>query len=188
MKKMLIYLVCLLFTSVAVHGEPNLYRLVPDKTSVGFTYRLEGNQVKGTMPVGLSEITLDFDALHASSIQITLNARDARAGFIFATQALRGKSVLNTAQYPLIQFVSTSIARTPKGAVVKGHISIRGVTKPIVLTASFFRRQDSNPQDLSNLMVLLTGSVSRAAFGATGYPNLVGDQIDLHIVANIKRL
>ncbi len=188
MSKILISLFCLFFTATATNGEPARYGLVPDKTTVGFTYKLDGNPIKGTMPVVRAEMIIDFDALPASNVQISLDASKARGGFVFATQALRGKSVLDTAQHPLVQFVSNDIVRTSKGAVVKGNITIRGVTRSVTLKASFFRHQNSKPQDLSNLMVLLTGSVSRAAFGAEGYPKLVGDQIDLHIVANIKRL
>ncbi len=67
-------------------------------------------------------------------------------------------------------------------------VTIRGVTKPLTLNAVFYRQKGSAPKDLSKLSILLTGSISRAAFGATGYPKLVGDRIDLRILARIRQV
>ena len=36
-------------------------------------------------------------------------------------------------------------------------------------------------------LVLLTGEVSRSAFGASGYSNMVGDRIGLRVVAVIGK-
>ena len=52
--------------------------------------------------------------------------------------------------------------------------------------ARFFRQQDSNEGDRSCLSIALTGAIRCSEFGATGYPDLVDDRIDLRIVARIK--
>ena len=106
----------------------------------------------------------------------------------FATQAMRGKTILNTAQHPTIQFVSKRVLRTDTGAEITGKVTVRGVTKPLVLTARFYRQKGVMPKDLSLLTILLTGAIPRASFGANGYPKLVGDRINLRIIAHIKQV
>jgi len=137
--KTILGLVLVLLTITAANADPVRYRLEADKSSVGFTYRFEGNPIMGTMPVASADIVIDFDRLAASKIRIDLDARNARAGFIFATEAMRGKSVLDAAMHPHIRFVSTAVTQTATGADIAGMIRIRGITKPATFTARFYR-------------------------------------------------
>ncbi len=188
MSRIFLSLVFLVSTLLAAHAKPMRYLLEADKPSVGFVYHFNGAQTKGTMPVASADLTIDFAALHKTTVRISLNVRKARAGFIFATQALREKSVLDVANHPQIRFSSTKVSRTATGARVVGMVTIRGVTKPLTLNAVFYRQKGSAPKDLSKLSILLTGSISRSAFGAKGYPKLVGDRIDLRILARIRQV
>lgn len=188
MSRLFLSLVLLCSTLLGAHAEPVRYSLEAGKSSVGFIYHFNGAPTKGTMPVAKADLAIDFSALHKSTVIISLNVKKARAGFIFATQALREKSVLDVANHPKIRFVSTKISRTDAGAKVVGMVTIRGVTKPLILSAVFYRQKGSAPKDLSKLSILLTGSISRSTFGAAGYPKLVGDRIDLRILARIRQV
>ncbi len=188
MSRIILSLVFLVSTLLAAHAKPVRYLLEANKSLVGFVYHFNGAPTKGTMPVASADLTIDFAALHKSRVIISLNVKKARAGFIFATQALREKSVLDVANHPQIRFSSTKVSRTATGARVVGMVTIRGETKPLTLNAVFYRQKGSAPKDLSKLSILLTGSISRAAFGAAGYPKLVGDRIDLRILARIQQV
>ncbi|AXX98397.1 YceI family protein [Profundibacter amoris] len=188
MSRIFLSLVFLVSTLLAAHAKPVRYLLEANKSSVGFVYHFNGAPTKGTMPVTSADLTIDFAALHKTTVRISLNVRKARAGFIFATQALREKSVLDVANHPQIRFSSTKVSRTATGARVVGMVTIRGVTNPLTLNAVFYRQKGSAPKDLSKLSILLTGSISRLAFGAAGYPKLVGDRIDLRILARIRQM
>ncbi len=140
------------------------------------------------MPITSADLTVDFTALEESTVQVVLNVKKNRAGFIFATEALRGKSVLDVANHPQIRFVSTQVSRSGNGAKIDGIVTIRGVTRPLTLMVGFYRLKGSEPADLSRLSILLTGTISRSSFGVTGYPDLVGEQIDLRILARIRQV
>ncbi|KPU83356.1 hypothetical protein JI58_09045 [Marinosulfonomonas sp. PRT-SC04] len=187
MPRIFLYLIVFFATLTVAQAGPVRYLLQIDKSSVGFSYGFNGAKVNGSMPIDSADIQIDFDALSNTKIQLVLNAHKARAGFILATEAMRGKSILNTAQHPKIRFVSTQVSQTQNGAAIDGLITIRGVTKPIRLTAQFYRQSGHAPKDRTRLVILLTGAVSRADFNATGYPNMIGDQIDLRIIAAIQR-
>jgi polyisoprenoid-binding protein YceI len=79
------------------------------------------------------------------------------------------------------------VRKVNDGAEVAGTITIRGVSRPTVLHAGLYRQQGTAPGDLSLLTVHLTGAVNRSEFGATGWSDMVADQVRMDIVAQIQR-
>ena len=142
------------------------------------------------MPVKSADMTLDFEQPDASRVTVTLDAAAATAGFPFATQALAGPRVLATGEFPEILF-ETTVFRAQPGpgarAEIDGNLTIRGVTHPVTLAAEIFRQQGRSDGDLSALSVHMTTAVSRAAYGADGWSDMVGDEVRIRIVARIDR-
>lgn len=171
----------------AARAAPEQYRLDIARSVVSFTYTLDGTPTSGRIPIVAADMRLDLDNLPASRVNVTLDATRARTGFFIATEAMRGPKVLDTARHPLIRFRSVAIRGSLRRATVTGMLTIRGVTRPMTLDAVLGRQQGTAPTDRDRLIVLLTGTISRAAFGASGYPGLVADPIDLRIVARIDR-
>lgn len=168
-------------------AAPAQYGLDPSQSSVGFTYTFEKRPIQGRMPVSRADLAIDFNNLAASKAVVELNVAQARAGFVFATQAMRGPKVLDSNSHPRIRFVSTRFARAGRGAVVDGQLTIRGVTRPVRLNARFFRTPETDPAALQNLDIVLSGSVDRHAFGASGFSSYVGPKIDIRIKARIVK-
>ncbi len=168
-------------------AAPERYTLDMENSIVGFGYVFGGNTNQGTMPVAGAQITLDLDAPANSEVRATIDAAGAQAGVFLATQAMRGSSVLDTATFPTIRFASTKITPTGDTARVDGMLTIRDVTRPVSLTARIYRQQGTTEGDRSRLSIHLKGSVSRKAFGAGGFPDLVADEITLDILTRITR-
>jgi len=182
-------LLCGLLTFVAALAQaaPEHYRLDTARSVVGFTYTLDGTEMNGRIPIRSAEMVLDLDNLPASRVSVTLDASRARAGFFIANDALRGPTVLDTARHPQIRFRSTAIRGSLRAATVTGELTVRGTTRTVTLKAVLGRQQGTAPTDRDRLVVLLTGEVSRSAFGASGYAGLVGDRIGLRITARITK-
>lgn len=180
---------CLIATQIVPQAAaaPEAYRLDTARSSVGFTYTLGQAETAGTMPVRSAEMWIDLANPSASRVTVTLDASRARAGVFFATEAMRGPQVLDTARHPLITFRSTRITGTLQAARVEGLVTLRGTTRPVTLTAGLYRQRGTEARDLDRLTVLLTGQINRHSFGASGFPDLVGPVIDLRIVARIER-
>ena len=66
-------------------------------------------------------------------------------------------------------------------------MTLRGVTRPVVLRGRILRQSGAAEDDFSRLTVALRGQVSRSAFGADGWAGMVGDVITLDILARIQR-
>lgn len=177
----------LLLIATLATAAPVPYRLDPAHTVVTFTYTLGRDRQTGRMPVKSARLLIDLDRLSASRIDVVLDARRARAGFFLATDVLRGPGMLDTARYPEIRFRSTAIRGSPRAATVTGLLSLHGVTRPVTMRAGLYRAPGTEPDNRDDLTVLMTGSVSRAAFGITGHAGDIGDRIGLTIIARITK-
>ncbi|MDP3960394.1 MAG: YceI family protein [Pseudorhodobacter sp.] len=172
----------------AALAAPVSYVLDTTASVVGFETDFGPDRITGQMPVTRADLSLDFSHVARSTVAVTLDASAAVASFPFAAQAMRGPKVLNVAEHPQIAFQSTSVKAEGNGARVDGQVTIRGATRPMVLHATIWRQQGSVATDLSHLVIRLTGAVNRSAFGATGWADMVGDEVRLDIVARIVQV
>ena len=172
-------------------AAPMPYRLGDTGATITYTFTLEGTPLKGTVPIDRADLKIDPNNLEASTADVTADVRRARTGLIFATEALKSRSVLAADDFPLARFKSTKITlgargRISEGATVDGMLTLRGVTKPVRFDAQLFRAPGSAADDLRTLRVIMNGSVNRTDFGAGGYPDLVADTVAIEIDANIE--
>lgn len=185
----MMYRIALLLCLIAglATAAPQDYRLNTARSTVGFTYGFGEVENKGEMPVQSATMRIDLKNILASQIDVNLDASGAKAGFFFATQAMKGPEVLDSANFPTIRFTSTKIFGSLRKATIVGDLTVRGVTRPVTLNAALYRQRGTEPDDLNSLTVILTGSISRSSFGADGFSKYVGDRIGLRIIARIEK-
>lgn len=170
---------------LTAQARPVAYLLQTAASSVAFETDFGKEHITGTFPLARAALTLDFETVANSTIDVTLDVAHAKANFPFAAQALRGATVLDAGAHPEMHFVSTRVKARGDGADVSGNITIRGVTRPITLRAVIYQQKGSAKGDRSHLSVRLTGRVKRSDFGATGWAELVGDEVRILIDARI---
>jgi polyisoprenoid-binding protein YceI len=106
-------------------------------SSVGFsTKHMMLTTVRGSLPI--VDARLEFDAEHPErgSVAVTLDASGIDTGFEARDNHLRSPDFLGTDEHPRITFSSTRVE--PVGGShyrIHGELSIRGVTRPVVLDA-----------------------------------------------------
>lgn len=169
-------------------AAPATYMLEPDISTVGFETDFGEDHITGQMPILTADLTLDFDRISNCKVAVSLDASRAEASFPFAAQAMKSSKVLDTGNHPKISFESTSVKAVEQGAKVSGWLSIRGVRQPMVLDAQIYRQKGTEAGDLRHLTIRLTGTVLRSTYGATGWADLVGDEVRLDIRARIVRV
>ena len=178
---------CLVW-ALPLNAAPQAYALDARSSAVEFLWDFGPDEFTGSMAITQADLVIDFANLGASEVRVTVDASRAEAGFPFATQALRGPRMLDTATHPDLTFVSSSVTSTGGGSArISGDLTVRGVTRPASLDAVIYRAAGSDPGDLRQLTILLDGSLSRAAFGADGWADLVGDEVRLRITAMISQ-
>lgn len=180
-------LALMLVLAAPVGAAPRTYVLEPEKSSVGFETDFGPDRITGTFTVTRADLTVDFDRPANTKVAVTLDTSRATASFPFAAQAMKGPKVLDSATWPEITFVSSAVHPAGDGARVDGALTIRGVTRPVTLNASIYRQQGSAEGDVSQLTIRLTGAINRSDYGATGWNDMVGDQVRLDILARIRQ-
>ncbi|MEM1272211.1 MAG: YceI family protein [Pseudomonadota bacterium] len=175
------------FASNAI-AAPQIYALDANRSDVVFTWRFGEEFINGRIPVDAANVVLDLDAINRSDVRVALDARAAQAGFLFATQALRGPHVFDAESFPQITFQSENFRFDGNAVEVDGAVTIRGVTRPMVMQATLYRQQGTEPSDRDHLAIQLVGAVNRHDFGASGFANQVGPEVEFRILAYIDRV
>lgn len=141
--------------------------------------------MKGTATVG-SDLT-------KSGVVITIDADSAETGVDKLDDHLETADFFDAKKYPAITFTSTKIEVTGKTAdgkptgKVHGMLSMRGVTKPIVLTATFNGHGQHVMSKVETLGFNATGVIKRSEFGMTYGAGMVGDEVTLDIAAEFSK-
>lgn len=84
--------------------------------------------------------TLHFDPADpaGSSIEASIDAGSVSSGIGLRNHHLRTEEQwLNTEKYPRISFTSTRIEKTPQGFKATGNLTIKDVTKPVMIPFTF---------------------------------------------------
>ena len=184
--RILFSLIFCLFTTNAI-AAPTKYLVDRAKTGVNFTYTFAGNEIKGTFHDYDIDVLVDLQAFKASKVSVALKTKTATGGFVFGTQAMRSKKILNAKEFPEINFKSTSVTGRGDTAKIHGDITMRGITKPLTLTAQLFRPKGSDVNERDNLFIKITGTLNRFDFGANGYPEQVAPDMKIDILAAIQK-
>lgn len=173
--------------SQAVLAKPIQYAIAPANSMVGFSYQFGADTIQGQFPNYTANISIDFEKAANSHVDVILKTDTAKAGFLFATQAVRSKKILYTEKFPGIRFVSKSVKADGANAVIQGMITVRGITKPLTLNAQLLRDPGTQASERDNLRIRLTGEINRNDFDAGGYAKYVGPTLTIQIDARIKR-
>ncbi len=171
--------------ALPVLARPLDYALQAEGSLVGFEVGFNEGTIRGIFPVAAADLTLDFERAANSRAVVVLDATGAEANIPFATQAMKSDGVLATDRFPEIRFESTGFRREGDAAVVTGMLTLRGQTRQVTLSARVFRPQGTDPGYRERLAVQLTGTVRRSEFGATGFADMVGDEVQLKILARL---
>jgi polyisoprenoid-binding protein YceI len=141
-----------------------------------------------------ADLTLDPKNLPASKVTTTIDASsfEMDAAPQMCLDIMKGPKMLDTAKFPRIVFESASVRMTgAKSMEISGTLTLHGVTRPMVLTATYNGGYAGMPTMDPQARVGFSahGSFKRSDFGITygvpapGTTMGVGDLIDFAIEA-----
>jgi polyisoprenoid-binding protein YceI len=79
----------------------------------------------------------------ASKVNVTLNTKSVDTNHAERDKHVRSGDFLNVDKYPTATFASTSVKSTGEGtADISGNLTLNGVTKPVVIAATFVGQGD----------------------------------------------
>jgi polyisoprenoid-binding protein YceI len=135
--------------------------------------------------------TLQYDGTQPerSSVSITIDTPTVDVPSALLTAQLKSSAVFETQQFPTANFKSTGVVRTgPATGRISGLLTIRDITRPIVLDATF-NGGEQNPIGGYSLGFRATGTIRRSDFGLNHaiWSQFVSDDVHLIISAMFDR-
>lgn len=170
--------------SSSAFAVPVTYQLDPNHTYIIWQVSHFGfSQVSGKF---MAEGTLQFDEAKptASVLTVTVPLNGLVTGIPSFDDTLRGANFFNISQFPAAQFSSTKVTVAGKDSgQVTGKLTLRGVTKEIVLKVKLNQSGMHPYFHKQALGFSAEGQLLRSDFGMRGYLPGVGDEVKLMIQA-----
>jgi polyisoprenoid-binding protein YceI len=174
------------FALPAVAGTTT-YQIDPRHSSAEFgvthlmisTVRGEFHGVSGT-------VVVDDANLGNSSVNVTIDAASVDTREADRDKHLKSDAFFDVAKYPTITFKSTKIEKNADGSLkITGDLTIRGVTRSVVLTSSVPKPAIKDPWGLQRTAASASTKINRQDFGVSwnqkmdGGGVIVGDDVTI---------
>lgn len=165
-------------------AQTSTWKSDPNHSEVDFTIRHMGiSNVRGRFGTVGAAMVYDESDVSKSTVKATIDVKGIDTGVTQRDNDLRSDHFFDVAKYPDATFVSTSVAKGGSGLQVTGNLTLKGVTKSVVLDVdgptATVQGMDKKPHEGFSA----TTTVHRADFGiAAGMPSaMIGDDVKLTI-------
>jgi polyisoprenoid-binding protein YceI len=179
----------------APKATPTSWNLDPAHSATEFKVKhMMISNVKGYF-TGLSgTVLLDEGQIENSRVEVTIDASTIDTRDAQRDAHLKSPDFFDVEKFPTLSFRSTSVKRTGDGELaVAGDLTIRGVTRPVVLNVEGPTTPASDPWGKTRVGISATAKINRKDFGLTWNAALeaggvlVGDQVAIAIDAQFVK-
>jgi len=148
------------------------------------------SEIDGSFGSVTAKITASKEDLTDAVVDLSAEVGSITTGNDQRNNHLKSPDFFDAAKYPTLTFKSTSFKKTgAKTYEVTGDLTLHGVTKPVVLTATL-NGTTQNPQSKKTIAGFkVTGTIKRTDFGiATGFPSaMLSDEVALNANAEFVK-
>ena len=134
------------------------------------------------------DVTLEADAEKPenSGVTVTIEAASINSRVEEFDQHLVGADYFDVENFPTITFKSSDMTPVADNVYeVQGELTIKGVTKPLVLEATINKAGNHPLRNVPTIGLNATGTLSRSAWGLGNYVPVVGDEVTLDITVEM---
>jgi len=165
------------------------YQIDPRHSSAGFgVTHLMISTVHGEFHGVTGTVVVDDTDIGKSTVNVTIDATSVDTREPDRDKHLKSEAFFDVAKYPAITFQSTKVERNTDGTLkVTGDLTIRGVTKSAVLTATLPKAPIKDPWGLQRTAVSASTKINRQDFGVAWNQKLdsggvvVGDDVSVSL-------
>lgn len=130
-----------LLVSTTVQAEPETYVLDTKANHAFIQFKIKHlgySWLLGSFKTFTGEFTVDPNAIEKSSVKAEVDVTSLDSNNAERDKHLRSKDFFETDKYPKATFVSKEVKKTgDKTADITGDFTLKGVTKPITLKATY---------------------------------------------------
>ena len=187
MKSMILALLaCFTFP---VFAQSTTWAIDPNHTRPSFAVRhLLISTVRGDFGKTEGVIKLDEKDITKSSVEVTIDMNSIDTRVEARNKHLLSKDFFDAANFPTMTFKSTKVSQAGPGKLkVSGELTMKGVTKPVVLDVEGPTKAITDPWGGTRRGLAATVKVSRKAFGMTFDPVGISDEVIITIDAEFTK-
>jgi polyisoprenoid-binding protein YceI len=124
------------------------------------------SQQRGQFQGVTGTLALDRENLAGSRVEVSIDVATINTNNTDRDNHLRSADFFDVANHPRMTFVSREVKVQPDGELrVAGDLTIRGATRPVVLTAEPISPESKDPFGNIKVGTSVTGKISRKEFG-----------------------
>ncbi|HEX8769143.1 MAG TPA: YceI family protein [Acidimicrobiales bacterium] len=124
-------------TDASLAPDPGTYKIDSSHSMVEFVGRhLVVTKVRGRFTDFAGEIVVG-ESPEDSAVNVTIQAASIDSGDERRDEHLRGPDFLDVENFPTLEFHNTKTEQSARGVKVEGDLTIKGVTRPVVLDAEY---------------------------------------------------
>ena len=173
---------CAALAVLAVHAAPERFAVDPMHTFPSFEVSYLGiTTTRGRFEHTSGEMTFD-EATQRGTIAIEIEAARVTTGNALVDSWLRSEDFFDVERHPRIRFHATRfVAGSERPFRAEGELTLLGSTRPVALSVERFGCTLRPPLTRKTCGADIVTTISRAAFGMTGFSALIGDEVRLEI-------
>lgn len=170
---------------------PSEWRIDPAHSEVTFRIRHFVTKVRGRFTVVSGTITTDAAAWENAAVAVEIRTASISTDNARRDAHLRSPDFFAADSFPIITFRSTRIERRGDAGKIHGLLTMRGVTKPVVLDGTFNGIARTPDGERAGFEAATT--IDRTAFGVTwnraaeGGGAMLGDEVEVEISVEAVR-
>ena len=169
MKRSSLPLVFGLASTLHAQGAPvRDFRIEAAHSHVAFSIGFLGFPVRGRFDEVRGTIAYVPGRLEESSVTAVIPVREINTGSQHRDAHLRSADFFDAERYPNIMFRSTAMTRSTSGLVMSGDLTIRGVTRRVVMPLREVQPPIEEPHGSTLLTFSTTLRIDRRDFGVLG--------------------
>ena len=159
--------VAILALAGAMPASSASYELDTSHSQIQFKVRHLGiSSVIGHFSVFGGTLVFDPEAMEKGSVEVVIDTASIDTAEEKRDEHLRSGDFLNVVEHPKMSFESTGVKVLEEGLEVSGNLTIRDVTRPVVLEAEF-NGQANDPWGNSRVGFEASTTINRTEFGLT---------------------
>ncbi len=165
-------------------AQTSNWKIDPVHSGIEFKIRHLGvSNVRGTLTIKEGIVHLDDKDITHSSVDATIDAASVNTNEPPRDTHLKSPDFFNVAQFPTLTFKSTSVYKSGGKLMLKGDLTLAGVTKPVTLTLDGPAAPQTDPKGVTRSGFSATGTLSRKDFnfGSKYGSAMLGDDVDFTI-------
>lgn len=138
------------------------------------------------MSAGFTEfdgvISFDPENISASSVNVTIKSESISTGNTEFDGHLKSDEFFDVKKFPTITFISKEVKQTgPESASITGDLTIKGITKPVVLDAQLNFSGAHPSKEYTTAGFSISTDLLRSEFDLGAYGPAISDSVNISI-------